>query len=104
MQMNDVVTQLIPALLHSESEAKNMLGNAFLHAIPGVYATGFGMIISGDSSHILTGILMVTGLTLLIVRGLWKILASTIAHDLFSMVSHAVLVGINFVYQRFSHS
>jgi hypothetical protein len=101
--MNEIVTQLIPLFLHGESDAKNMLGNALLHAIPGVYATGFGMIVSGDSSHTVTGVFMVFGLTLLIVRGLWKILASTIAHDLFSVAFHTISVAANSVYRRFSH-
>ncbi len=78
--------QLIPVFIHGESEAKNMLGNAFLHAIPGVYASGFAMIVSGDSSYLVTGLLMISGLTIIIVRGLWKILASTLAHDVFSYI------------------
>jgi hypothetical protein len=86
--MNEIVSQLIPIFLHSET--KNILGNAFLHAIPKVYASGFGMILSGNSSYAITGILMIAGLTLLIVRGLWEILGSTLAHDILSPIFQTI--------------
>ena len=100
--MDEVVKQLIPVFLHSESEAKNMLGNAFLHAIPGVYASGFGMIASGNPDHIVTGTLMVIGMTLLIVGGLWKFLASSLAHHFFVFLLHAFEPLINVFLRRSS--
>ena len=98
--MNEVINQLIPIFLHSESEAKSMLGNALLHTIPGIYTSGFGMIASGDPNHMVTGGLMVIGMTVLIVRGLWKILASSLAHHFFVFLSHALEPLIKVFHRR----
>lgn len=54
---------------------KHAMEFAIAQAIPGVYTTAFGMITSGDLNQSITGLLMLVGITLMLWRGVWKIVA-----------------------------
>lgn len=52
---------------------KHAMEFAIVQAIPGVFTTAFGMITSGDINQAIAGLLMLVGIALMLLRGVWKI-------------------------------
>lgn len=52
--------------------------SAITRAIPSVFGTAFQMIASGDTNQIIAGLLTLLGITLLVLGGLWKMVAKVL--------------------------
>lgn len=61
-------------------DTRQTLGDAIVHAIPDTYAVSFGMILTGEPSQIVAGLLITLGISYMIIRGLWKLIASSLLH------------------------
>lgn len=51
---------------------------AVVQAIPGVYNYGFSMITSGDVVQAIFGVLMLLGISLMLLYGVWKVVAKVL--------------------------
>ena len=57
---------------------QDIMEYAIVQAIPSVYNTVFAMVTSGDVDQTIAGLLAFLGITLLILRGVWKMIAKVI--------------------------
>ena len=63
---------------------KHSMESAIAQAIPGVFNNAFMMISSGDINQVIAGLLILLGITLMLCRGVWKIVAKTLLRQIVS--------------------
>ncbi|GEM_PF-5843913 len=57
---------------------KHAVEAAVTQALPGVFRVAYGMITSGNLNQAFAGLLVFTGMAVLLWRGLWKIVAKVL--------------------------
>ncbi|MCA9332199.1 hypothetical protein KC968_04680 [Candidatus Saccharibacteria bacterium] len=65
---------------------KHAMELAIVQALPGVFTTAFGMITSGDINQSVAGLLMLLGITLMLWRGVWKIVARVFSRRIIDII------------------
>lgn len=98
MLYNYVMDKILIMGATSYFAARHMLTDAITHGIFADFGVVFHMIISGDPTKMIIGIIIGVGLTSMIVRGLWKMMISTFTHEVFSLIFRGIsgLIGLFF--------
>lgn len=69
---------MVLELIQYFEAGKHAMEFAIVQAIPGVFNAAFSMISSGDINQVVAGLLVLLGITLIILRGAWKIIAKVL--------------------------